>query len=64
GGDRYEFQMLLGVIPQVRRELIEAGHGLRVYVPYGKAWYGYSIRRLRENPKIAGYVFKSMFTGS
>jgi len=61
--DRYEFQMLLGVIPQIRRRLIEEGHRLRVYVPYGKHWYGYSVRRLRENPKIAGYVLKAMFTG-
>lgn len=61
--DRYEFQMLLGVIPQTRQRLIEAGHPLRVYVPYGEAWYGYSMRRLRENPKIAGYVFKAMFSG-
>lgn len=59
--DRYEFQMLLGVEPELRRILIEGGHRLRVYVPYGPNWYAYSVRRLRENPQIAGYAFKAMF---
>jgi proline dehydrogenase len=54
--DRYEFQMLLGVRPDRADELVAAGHRLRVYVPYGTQWYEYSIRRLQENPKIAGYV--------
>ena len=60
---QYEFQMLLGVIPETRRVLIRDGHPLRVYVPYGEHWYGYSKRRLRENPRIAGYVLKSMLSG-
>jgi proline dehydrogenase len=59
--DRYEFQMLLGVEPALRRILIEDGHRLRVYVPFGAQWYAYSVRRLRENPQIAGYAFKAMF---
>lgn len=54
--ERYEFQMLLGVDPQLRRILIGAGHRLRVYVPYGRDWYAYSMRRLKENPAIAGHV--------
>jgi proline dehydrogenase len=54
--DRYEFQMLLGVRPDRADELVADGHKLRVYVPYGEQWYEYSIRRLQENPKIAGYV--------
>jgi proline dehydrogenase len=54
--DRYEFQMLLGVRPERGAELVRAGHRLRVYVPYGARWYEYSIRRLQENPRIAGYV--------
>ena len=54
--ERYEFQMLLGVRPDRADELIAAGHRLRVYVPYGTHWYQYSVRRLQENPKIAGYV--------
>lgn len=61
GAERYEFQMLLGVTSRLRRLLVEAGHPLRVYVPYGSNWYGYSIRRLKENPKIAGYVFRALF---
>lgn len=59
--DAYEFQMLLGVIPEMRRVLIGEGHRVRVYVPFGQNWYGYSRRRLRENPKVAGFVLKNMF---
>jgi proline dehydrogenase len=40
--------------------LLAAGHRLRVYVPYGEQWYAYSVRRLRENPQIAGYAFKAI----
>jgi proline dehydrogenase len=54
--DRYEFQMLLGVRPERADQLVAEGHRLRVYVPYGTHWYEYSIRRLQENPKLAGYV--------
>lgn len=53
---QYEFQMLLGVDPLLRKILLEAGHRLRVYVPYGRDWYAYSIRRLKENPTIARHV--------
>lgn len=59
--DRYEFQMLLGVRQELRNSLLARGHRLRVYVPFGSAWYGYSTRRLKENPQIAGYVVKSLF---
>ncbi len=55
----YEFQMLLGVDPQLRRIIVEAGHRLRVYVPFGKEWFAYSIRRLRENPKMVNYILKN-----
>jgi proline dehydrogenase len=54
--DRYEFQMLLGVDEGLRRILVRAGQKVRVYVPFGKEWYEYSTRRLKENPKIARYV--------
>ena len=54
--DRYEFQMLLGVRAARGDELVRAGHRLRVYVPFGTHWYEYSVRRLQENPRIAGYV--------
>jgi proline dehydrogenase len=59
--EQYEFQMLLGVEEELRRILLKSGHRLRVYVPYGEQWYAYSVRRLRENPQIAGYAFKAMF---
>ena len=58
--DRYEFQMLLGVDEELRSILVNAGHKLRVYVPFGEDWYEYSTRRLKENPKIAGYVAKDV----
>jgi proline dehydrogenase len=61
--EQYEFQMLLGVRDGKRRELIAQGHRLRVYVPFGRDWYGYSIRRLKENPSMAGHIFKAIFTG-
>jgi proline dehydrogenase len=54
--ERYEFQMLLGVRPERADQLVAEGHRLRVYVPYGTHWYEYSVRRLQENPAIAGYV--------
>ena len=57
---RYEFQMLLGVDEELRSILVGAGHKLRVYVPFGEDWYEYSSRRLKENPKIAGYVAKDV----
>ena len=56
GPDGYEFQMLLGVRPERGDQLVAEGHGLRVYVPFGEQWYEYSLRRLQENPKLAGYV--------
>jgi len=56
GRDEYEFQMLLGVRPELGDELVREGHRLRIYVPFGRRWYEYSIRRLQENPKLAGYV--------
>jgi proline dehydrogenase len=58
--DRYEFQMLLGVDEELRGILVGAGHKLRVYVPFGEEWFEYSSRRLKENPKIAGYVAKDV----
>jgi proline dehydrogenase len=57
----YEFQMLLGVEEQLRDIIHAAGHHVRVYIPFGRDWYAYSVRRLRENPRLAGYVFKAMF---
>jgi proline dehydrogenase len=62
--DRYEFQMLLGVAGALRRELVARGHPLRVYVPFGDRWYAYSMRRLRENPNIAGHVVSNLLSRS
>ena len=54
--DAYEFQMLLGIRPELGDRLVREGHRLRIYVPYGRKWYEYSLRRLKENPKVAGYI--------
>jgi proline dehydrogenase len=54
--EEYEFQMLLGVRPPLGDRLVREGHRLRIYVPFGRQWYAYSMRRLQENPKIAGYI--------
>ncbi len=56
GREEYEFQMLLGVQTALADRLVAEGHRLRVYVPFGRQWYEYSLRRLQENPKVAGYI--------
>lgn len=61
--DRYEFQMLLGVRESKRDELVKEGHRVRIYVPFGSDWYGYSLRRLKENPEIGGHIFRAIFLG-
>ncbi|MBI5463765.1 MAG: proline dehydrogenase family protein [Ignavibacteriales bacterium] len=61
---QYEFQMLLGVTENLRASVVQNNHRLRVYVPFGEQWYPYSTRRLKENPHMAGYIFKAMFTSS
>ena len=63
GPDRYEFQMLLGVREKLRDDILARGHNVRIYVPYGRDWYGYSIRRLKENPALAGTMFKAILFG-
>lgn len=59
--DRYEFQMLYGVTPELRKSIVDQGHNMRVYVPFGKEWFGYSTRRLKENPKMATMIIKALF---
>ena len=59
--DKYEFQMLYGVTPALRQSILDKGHRMRVYVPFGKQWFGYSTRRLKENPKMAGIIIKALF---
>jgi len=58
--EEYEFQMLLGVDEELRQIIVDAGHRLRVYVPYGESWMPYSRRRLRENPSIAKHALRQM----
>lgn len=62
GREEYEFQMIYGVREQLRKKILDDGHRVRVYVPYGEAWYAYSTRRLKENPEIAGYIIKNIFS--
>lgn len=59
--DEYEFQMLYGVTPALRKSIMDKGHRMRVYVPFGKEWFGYSTRRLKENPKMASLIIKAIF---
>lgn len=59
--DQYEFQMLYGVTPALRKSIMEKGHPMRIYVPFGKDWFGYSTRRLKENPKMASLIIKALF---
>lgn len=59
--DKYEFQMLLGIDAQLRDIIVAAGHKLRIYVPFGTHWYAYSTRRCKENPELAGSIFRNIF---
>jgi len=59
--NRYEFQMLYGVAPGLRKSILGKGHRLRLYVPFGEDWFPYSTRRLKENPKVASDIIKAMF---
>lgn len=59
--DMYEFQMLYGVTPELRKSILSNGHKMRVYVPFGKEWMGYSMRRLKENPKMVSHIIKALF---
>jgi proline dehydrogenase len=57
----YEFQMLYGVTPKLRESIVNDSHAMRVYVPFGKQWFNYSTRRLKENPKMASHIIKAIF---
>jgi proline dehydrogenase len=59
GHGEYELQMLLGVREERADQLVAAGHRLRVYVPFGEQWYAYSLRRLQENPAMAGTIARA-----
>lgn len=58
--EMYEFQMLYGVTPELRNSIVERGHAMRVYVPFGKHWFGYSTRRLKENPNMVWHILKAL----
>lgn len=60
--DKFEFQMLLGVREDLRDKINSDGYKIRIYVPFGKDWYAYSVRRLKENPSVAGTIAKSFLT--
>ena len=59
--EKYEFQMLYGVTPQLRNSIVSAGHRMRIYVPFGEQWFAYSTRRLKENPAMAMEIVKALF---
>ena len=60
--DKFEFQMLLGVREDLRNKINADGYKIRIYVPFGKDWYAYSTRRLKENPQMAGQIFRNIFS--
>ncbi len=59
--DKFEFQMLYGVTPSLRKSILDKGYKMRVYIPFGKDWFAYSTRRLKENPKMASDIIKAIF---
>jgi proline dehydrogenase len=59
--EKFEFQMLLGVREDLRDKINRDGYKIRIYVPFGNDWYKYSIRRLQENPNMAGHIVKEFF---
>ncbi len=61
--NHYEFQMLYGVADDLRDIIKNLGHPIRVYVPFGEEWFAYSIRRLKENPKMINYIFANGIKG-
>ncbi len=62
--DQYEFQILLGVDPELRDLMLAEGHRCRIYIPYGAEWLGYSRRRLLENPNIARAAIGQIVQGT
>jgi proline dehydrogenase len=62
--DSYEFQMLYGIRPNEQRRLVELGHRVRVYTPYGVDWYGYFMRRLAERPANVAFFLRALATRS
>jgi proline dehydrogenase len=63
GRERFEFQMLYGVRRDLQRRLIDEGYNMRVYVPYGEAWYPYLMRRMAERPANLLFVLRALRHG-
>jgi proline dehydrogenase len=61
GVDRFEFQMLYGIRRRLQRELLDQGYRVRVYVPYGRQWYPYFMRRLAERPANLLFLLRNLF---
>ena len=61
GMDCYEFQMLYGIRRRLQRELLQQGYHVRIYVPYGKQWYAYFMRRLAERPANLLFLLRNLF---
>jgi proline dehydrogenase len=61
GSDRFEFQMLYGIRRDLQRQLVDQGYRLRLYIPYGTAWYPYFMRRLAERPANIAFIARSLF---
>ena len=60
--EEYEFQMIYGVTEKLRNKILNDGHRIRIYIPFGEDWYAYSVRRLKENPAIVGHIMKNIFS--
>jgi proline dehydrogenase len=58
--DRFEFQMLYGVRRDLQTVLVREGYGVRVYIPFGRQWFPYFMRRLGERPANVAFVLKSL----
>ncbi len=61
--DRFEFQMLYGVRRDLQKRLVDEGWRVRVYVPFGEAWYPYFMRRLAERPANVLFIAKTLVRG-
>jgi proline dehydrogenase len=59
--DAFEFQMLYGIRRDLQRQLVAEGFRLRLYVPFGKAWYPYYMRRLAERPANVFFILRNLF---
>ena len=60
--NKFEFQILYGVpMDKTTEYLLKNNYKIRIYVPYGRNWYDYSIRRIKENPNISKYIIQNLF---